>query len=381
MHIYQVARRLRNYSVTVFSVADPKLSRTEQDGHLRYVRIDTTPYHNSVVDWLLSLGSTRIGRVLDYYRYLRFVIDDLNKTRPAIIHVHNTYYFVSDLRRHLNYAPVILLHMNNSHLVNRKYKFGLQAVQASNLVIGCSEFIVNEIESRFPQAQGRTALLHNGTDLKDFDPSMRHSQPSKSIREKLGISPDGPVLGFAGRLVPEKGVDVLLRAAEIVAARLKSTLTILICGGPWPPTGTNGHLTQLKDLAKRAEAAGVNVCFTGFVTPSDMPSYFSLMDIFVAPALWDEPFATVYIEAGAMGLPVITSARGGIPELIVPGESGLLLAEPSDPNCLANAIIALLQNPSLAHQYGMKLRSQVENGLTWDHIAQATDECYDAIIN
>jgi glycosyltransferase involved in cell wall biosynthesis len=149
-----------------------------------------------------------------------------------------------------------------------------------------------------------------------------------------------PMLLYVGRLDPEKGVDVLLRAWASVER--SSPGDLLIVG-----TGT-------LDAPLRRQAADLGltrVTFQGFVPQADLPGCYGRADVFVFPSSSD-PWGMVINEAMASGLPIVTtSAPGGVDELVVDGENGLVAA-PGDPAGLAEAIRKLVHDPSLRRLMG-----------------------------
>jgi glycosyltransferase involved in cell wall biosynthesis len=150
--------------------------------------------------------------------------------------------------------------------------------------------------------------------------------------------PSGDVL-FLGRLSPEKGVDILLKAwAQIETGTRKLVIA-----------GTGPEESKLRKLV--ADLHLRNVEFTGFIQPEQQEKFWRNSAFFVAPSIWDEPFGMVVLEAWSRGRPVVGFAKGSFPEMISEGYDGTL-ARQVTPQALAERISFLLKNPSLVEPWG-----------------------------
>ena len=137
-------------------------------------------------------------------------------------------------------------------------------------------------------------------------------------------------LGFIGRLVPEKGVDLLIQA--FCNPDVRSSSSLIIAG--------DGPADYIESLKSHAQAADASIEFLGFVAPEQ---FYSQVDIVVIPSLWHEPLGRVVLEAFAHGIPVIASERGGMPEIIDEGGTGFLF-DPDAPSSLVNVLKGLNQS-------------------------------------
>lgn len=183
--------------------------------------------------------------------------------------------------------------------------------------------------------------------------------------------PDGPfTIGYAGRLVAEKGLDLIIRAA----ARLQGDWRLVFLGsGP-----EEERLNELAGLYNM----GPNVRFAGSLASTEMPAYYRMLDAFILPSLtqknWKEQFGRVLIEAMACGVPVIGSDSGAIPEVI--GPAGLVFAE-GDVDALAVHIQRLMNDPSLRQELSKAGRRRVLSRFTQKKIAEDTVHVYRSIMD
>jgi phosphatidyl-myo-inositol dimannoside synthase len=184
----------------------------------------------------------------------------------------------------------------------------------------------------------------------------------------------GPLLGFVGRLVAEKGIDDLLESVALLQARYRDITLVLVGDGPDRPR-----------FEKRAIELGVagRVVFVGAVPPGQVVDYLHAIDIFVGPSRrapngWVEAQGVVYVEAMLARRPVVATASGGIADLVTNGETGLLVAE-SSPRQITTAIERLLGDPSLAARLAETGRQRAQAGYTRATSAAAFSSLYSAV--
>jgi glycosyltransferase involved in cell wall biosynthesis len=187
------------------------------------------------------------------------------------------------------------------------------------------------------------AIIPSVVDLDWFRPGL----DAEPLRGELRLE-GKRILAFTGRLVPHKGVDVILQALS----ELPDDVVLLVVGaGP--------RLPSLVGLARRLGVAE-RVRFCPSVSDDDLPRYLALADIFVFPSQSRlEGFGLAVAEAMAVGLPVVIADMPGVREVIEPGHEGLL-AEPLLAGDLASKIRTLLDNPSLARSMGAAGRRRAE---------------------
>lgn len=151
-----------------------------------------------------------------------------------------------------------------------------------------------------------------------------------------------PTVAFAGRLVPEKGADLLLAAFAGVAARLPSARLVLV--GDGPERSALGQQVRRLGLADRVE-------MTGMLPPEETQRRLAGAWVQAVPSRWSEPFGMVATEAMMRGTAVVASDTGGLPEIVEHGRTGLLVP-PGDAERLAAALLGLLQDPGKADRMG-----------------------------
>ena len=223
----------------------------------------------------------------------------------------------------------------------------------SDLVIAVSECAKAHLVSQGIK-DTRVRVVHNGVDVVRFAPTGAREAKIKlgtTIPPGIipgGIDPDQPLVGVFGRLSSEKGQRVAVEAMFLIVKEHPHARLALV-----------GEGDDRRELETSAEALGIrgSVVFTGFV--QDVREMMSACDIVLVPSSRGEGFGLAAVEAMALQRPVIASAQGGLPEIVVPGETGLLVP-PNDPKALADAVSDLLGKPDLAREMGAKGRARVE---------------------
>jgi len=234
-------------------------------------------------------------------------------------------------------------------------------------IVTVSNYVGNVIRKLYPKAASKLRTIYSGVDTERFMPgSYPEMQKIRSeIRKKYGLE-NKTVILFAGRLSEKKGVDRLVRALPQLSKRF-TNLAVVIVGSKWfSQNEITAYIAYVKALANRQP---VPVVATGFVQPDKIQNWFAAADLFICTSIWQEPLARVHYEAMAAGLPIVTTARGGNPEVIFSGENGLIVENPEDPNDFADKITELLSNKSLMKRMGKKGRELAVANFKWDRVA------------
>jgi phosphatidylinositol alpha-1,6-mannosyltransferase len=186
----------------------------------------------------------------------------------------------------------------------------------------------------------------------------------RKARAALGLPPEGPLVVSVSRLVPRKGMDVLIDAAAALVPSFPG-LTVAIAGGG----------RDRDRLAARVRALGAPVRMLGQVSDDDLPRLYGAADVFVMACrdrwfgLEQEGFGIVFLEAAACGVAQVAGRSGGADEAVVHGETGLVVDDPSDPGHVAGALRRLLTDDGLRRRMGKAARRRVERGFAWDVLA------------
>lgn len=223
-------------------------------------------------------------------------------------------------------------------------------------VIGCSKYMAREIAQVFQVPADKIRIIANGVEVKNVkprvvDPGFHHKY----------AAPYEKIVYFVGRLVPEKGVQVLIEAIPEVLAQYPNAKFVVSGKGPYQE-----HLQHL------AESLGVHnkVLFTGFTDDDTRNMLFAASHVAVFPSLY-EPFGIVALEAMATRTPVIVSETGGLAEVVEHEVDGLKVY-PGNVESLATNIICILRDESLAHRISQAAWEKVNSVYNWGVIAAET---------
>jgi glycosyltransferase involved in cell wall biosynthesis len=187
--------------------------------------------------------------------------------------------------------------------------------------------------------------------------------------KKLSGSDKGQIrLLYIGRIDKSKGIHIAVEAVgSLINSPEKRELTLDIIG-----EGEESYKDELKTLIRKLKLDGI-VRFKGHIKYALILKEYQNCDILLVPSIWEEPFGIILLEAMSQGLPVIASRTGGIPEIIEDGTSGLLVP-PNDSEKLTEAIIKLIDNPSLYEEISTKGIKEIRAKYTYEHIINQIDD-------
>jgi phosphatidylinositol alpha-1,6-mannosyltransferase len=225
---------------------------------------------------------------------------------------------------------------------------------------------------RYPAAEARRAApsmttpvveVPPGVDIGRFRP-LSDEEKAKA-RAAWGLPPGGPLVVSISRLVPRKGMDVLIAAAAALEASFPD-LTVVIAGD-------GRDLGRLRGLVR---STGAPVRLLGRVDDDELPRLYGAADVFAMACrnrwldLEQEGFGIVFLEAAAAGVAQVAGRSGGADEAVIDGETGLVVADPDDPGAVAHALRELLGDDDRRRQMGRAARARVEESFGFDVLAR-----------
>jgi glycosyltransferase involved in cell wall biosynthesis len=273
--------------------------------------------------------------------------------------IHNAAGPVRGLRRRFPQAR-LCLYVHNELFSRFSRREAGAAVGAADRVVCCSQFVADRLQEKLGRRELKVRAVLNGVDVERFRPRDQGEGPAEA---------GDPVVLFVGRVLPEKGVDLLLKAARLLAGRgLRFRVRIVGSSNFNPVDPLTAYERELRELAA---AVGRPVEFVPSVDRAAVVSEYWKADVFCAPSNWDEPFGLTVAEAMACGLPVVASRRGGIPEF---GCDALSYFDPPDVEGLAARLEELLASEALRRERGARARANAEK-ISWerqyDRLAEA----------
>ncbi|CAN5884738.1 glycogen synthase [soil metagenome] len=313
---------------------------------------------------------------------------------PDIVHCHTWYsHLAGCLAAPLTDARLILTtHSLEPHRPWKAEQLGTAynttvwiertAYQNAHGVIAVSQAMKQDVQTLYDVDADRVRVIHNGIDPEEYRP-----RDAPDTLRRLGIDPAVPMILFVGRITRQKGILHLVRAIPHIEAGVQ---VVLCAGAP----DTDEIAREMKDLVDdvRREAVAPIIWIPEMLPKEDVIALYSHAAVFVCPSVY-EPFGIINLEAMACETPVVASAVGGIPEIVVPGETGVLVpfeaapgsAEPRDATAftrdIANAINELMRDPDQRAAMGAASRKRVLELFSWSSIARQTHDFYREVID
>jgi starch synthase len=329
----------------------------------------------------------RFSGALDaMYRNLAMAKDNLD---ASIVHSHTWYVqFAGFLAKKLWDIPFVLTthsleplrpwkveQLGNAyHLSSWIENNGITEADA---VIAVSQETRNDVLRCFPAVDpGKVHVIHNGIDLQQY-----RKNPAVDALVQRGVDPERPFVLFVGRVTRQKGIIHLVNAIP----QIDPAIQVVLCAGA-PDTPEIGQEMAVGVAEVSAGRPGV-IWIREMLPREDVIQFYSHAAVFCCPSVY-EPFGIINLEAMACETAVVASAVGGIPEVVLPEETGLLVDlklkpgtfdpvdAPKFTSDLAAAINRVALDPGLREEFGRNGRRRVEDHFSWTAIAQRTLDLY-----
>ena len=303
------------------------------------------------------------------------------KWRPDVIHAHwpfpHAYIALGAAKLYkiplvLNFHGAELLLIRKKKWVKPLLKFAIGQAQA---IFANSSFTAGKIKAL---RNVDVEWSPYGTTLEGASFPLASAADAASATPSSGGTPQRPEphainnkfkILFVGRHIERKGICYLIEAAKYLP---RDKFEIRIVGV--------GDLTEQLKQQAAAVNEGAEIIFTGKLSPEDLANEYKTANVFTLPAIVDhkgdtEGLGVVLIEAMELGLPIVASNVGGIPDVVVDGESGILVPE-KDPAALADAFKRLEADPTLIQKLLADARNRIDKCFTWDGIIERQVEVY-----
>lgn len=321
---------------------------------------------------------------------------EMSQSTPQadIIHCHTWYTHLAGVfTRELLQVPLILTthslethrpwkveQLGNGYFLSRWIED--TAYKTADGIIAVSEQMKQDVIEAYNVAPEKVTVIHNGIDPDFYQPKF-----DKNLLLEYGINPDIPFVLFVGRITRQKGISQLINAAKY----LTKNCQIVLCAGA-PDTPEIEAETEILIRELQSQRDGV-ILISQMLPREKIRILYSHARVFACPSLY-EPFGIINLEAMSCCTPVVGSAVGGIPEIIVEGETGYLIPlerisrtnfNPLYPEefqkQFAAKINILLEDESLSIQMGKAGRKRVLEKFSWESIAKTTFNYYQEVIN
>lgn len=333
----------QKHEVTILSIQHPDLPEKETRNGVHYIRFAES-------------------------EYLSFLGDHLKNTKYDVVHLCNRPAWIPALHAQSPNTKWILSVHNEMFAVEKMTdEEGRACIAAVAQIVTVSDYIGRTITDRFPEAKGKVKTVYSGVDLQTYFPDWTQEgrRLKEKVRSELNLKNQKIIL-FVGRLSKVKGPHILLQAMPKILEKHPDAVMVFI-GSKW--FGDNEVNNYVRHLYTLGAMYPENVQFIQFVQPKNIPTLYAMSDIFVCSSQWQEPLARVHYEAMACGLPIITSNRGGNPEVIDEGRNGRVINNFEEPLAYAEAINSLLDSSGKRNEMGRYGRSKAEREFSWNTVA------------
>lgn len=242
-------------------------------------------------------------------------------------------------------------------------------------VIANSDYTAAHVREQHPEAASRIVTIHRGVDIAKFSAEAVNDARRASLRKAWRIDEAaGPIILLPARLTGWKGHREAIAAAGILAEKPDQPWNLVFVGDH------QGRLDYVGELAGLISQHGVDLRVRMAGHCDDMPAALALSDIVIAPSNEPEAFGRVAAEAGAMGIPAVGSSIGAQGEIIVDGETGLIVP-PRNPEALAGAMQRLLDMGKAGRaEMGKKALNRVRERFTTSALQKATLSVYEGLM-
>jgi len=320
----------RGHRVTLSCRPATRLATEAERSHIPLLLHDIRGYLHPIVIARLSSELRHVGIDLIHCQHSR----DIATVVPAML--------LSG-----RYRPILLSKRVGSYIVKKDFLHSLTHRHISR-VLAISEVIHRNVLDTLPVPPERVLTLHDAIDTSRYSP--QHAT-GKSVRSEFGFTDDVFLVGFVGRISPGKGHGELLHAAAMLKPRYPNVRYLIVGEASY---GEEGYAEQIRHLAGKLGVDDV-VTFTGF--RKDVPDVMRAFDLFAFPS-HAESFGIGLIEAMAIELPVVSTNCDGILDIVVDGETGIMVP-PKDAEALARGLSRLLDDPGLRKRMGEAARRRV----------------------
>jgi glycosyltransferase involved in cell wall biosynthesis len=398
---WELAKRLaRGHEVTVYA---PRASGQSSIEHWKNIEIRRIPFvakrFHKAMQLLAGRLKTRppyINSQLYYREYFAQLARELHRHRVDVLHFPQQLQFAARFKRAAPGTRVVL-HMHQDELAQLDYELLRRQLANVDSVVTVSDFVTERARARFPAHADAIHTIGNGVDIERFRPDPRRGENQRALR----------VL-FVGRISPDKGVHQLIEAFDRVARErgdIELTLVgkvgmlpfdlvnLLLTDDPgaldslrpfygqstlaWLKKEVLGHKRSYKQQleVRLSPQVSPRVRFVGSVSLEELIDLYRHADLLVLPSIWRESYGLPVAESMASGVAVLASDTGGVPELVDPGVTGMLVPR-LDVEALTSAMRELLSDPTRLLAMGRAARRRAERLLTWERSAERLERVY-----
>jgi glycogen(starch) synthase len=367
-HCNGLARALADlgHEIHVFTLDFPGAPDYEEVEGVRVYRTVTELGHPNFLTWTLLFNHFLEKRMADVGRKVEF----------DVLHVHDwlTTSAGISFKHHTEKPLVITVHsteIGRAQGLHNPDSLAIDGIEwwatyEADRVVVTSGSMKGEVGNHFGLPREKIDVIANGINLDKFQQS---SVDKWAIRERYGVGSDERLVLCVGRLVPQKGIEYLIRAVPRIADRFPRSRCVIV-GEGWLRdhleyvAGSTGHRWRIS--------------FTGFIPDSDLVALLKSADVLVVPSIY-EPFGIVALEGMAAGVPVVASQVGGLAEVVEHDRTGIFVYART-PQSIAWGVNRVLSDSGHAEWLIKNAKETIQKAYSWEAIARKTVTVYQDLV-
>jgi len=362
-HCYGLTRALvkLGHEVHVVTLEFPDAPEFEDVEGVKVHRVKIELGHPNFITWTFIFNHFMEKRVAALSRQVKF----------DVIHIHDWLTTHSGIaaKNYLNKPMICTVHSTEIGRVQQlrspdSYMIdGLEwwMMYEAKSVIMCSDFMTKEVIDHFHLPPEKVSVIPNAIDTLEYNKNVN----KEAVRRRYGVGPHERLVIFIGRLVPQKGVEHLIRAIPHMV-RYHGETKFLIAGDGW----SRSHLESMA----AATGHGNKISFLGFIPDSERIELLMSADALVIPSIY-EPFGIVALEGMAAGVPVVASNVGGLSEIVEHDRTGML-AYTENPESIAWCVNKALSDHGYSNWLIENAKKKVNEVYSWESVAKKVTEVY-----
>lgn len=306
--------------------------------------------------------------------YLQKVCEQLLNMRPDVVQVENRPLFAWYLKNKLPKQAVILSLHSLTFVESLSLKQARTALAAADRILVNSHFMQSELLRLYPFLLGKIDVCYLGVSDRAF--FNRYSADGEltrlQVREHFGLT-NKKVLLFVGRLIPIKGIHLLLEVLPLLIEHVPNAHLLIVGASHYARQYDTPYIQHITALIRPLAS---HVTFTNYLSPQAVRKVYQAADIVVTPSIGKEAFCLVNVEATISGAPVITTNVGGIPEVITHGLNGFIVPTHEWHESFVHYAIRLLTDAELHETLSVNGRAHALERFAWHRNVHAYMQVY-----
>ncbi len=370
-HVYDLTSALteKDHEIDLITVGSQELPPLEIVNGVKVHRVSPYPLNPPhFIPWIIQLNISMLEKAVSLF----------NSNYYDLIHAHDWLVaFAGRSLKHIYKIPLVatihateygrnqgLHNEDQNYISDVEWWLAFEAWK----VICCSSYMKKDLKKVFGLPEDKLRVIYNGVDIENYKTDASKGA-IKTFRKQFATSKERIVF-FVGRLVQEKGVQVLLEAAPRILNYCPQTKFVISGKGP-----------MMEELKNKISSRGIDdkVIFTGYIDDETRNLLYASSDVAVFPSLY-EPFGIVALEGMATRTPVVVSDTGGFSEIVNHGVDGYK-ALPGNPGSLADNILKVLMDETTAQKISHRAYRKVRDSFTWQEIAGNTEKIYEEVLS